>query len=127
MVKAEKAFDKVDESIEGAAHKFGMACKSRWAKISAWWAEQKRQWQDLNKQEYRMVEYINQLTDERYWFIEGRKGSASDWEIEKISENPVYQQSLGCDKDGMFGDANKCRHVLKFLRGELKVIKRVIE
>lgn len=76
------------------------------------------------KSEYRIAQYHNQLTDEIYFYIEKR--TLCFWRTEKINSS-VFQKQFGCDKDGMFGQYEKVIPVLRFLRGELKLVKTIRE
>lgn len=70
--------------------------------------------------EHRIAQYHNQLTDEIYFYIEKR---TLWWWKEVVIKNSVYQQKFGCDEDGMFNNIEKAQHIIKFLRGELRIVK----
>lgn len=77
----------------------------------------------LFKREYRIVQTRNELTDEQYYFIEKRV--LYWWVIEKI-KSPVYQHQFGCDSDGMFRSIDSAKYIKRFLEGDLKLVKKVM-
>lgn len=76
----------------------------------------------LFKDEYRIVEYNNPLTDEVGYFIEYRWFYW--WKTHTI-KSEVYQHQFGCDKDGRFMELDNAIHIFKYLRGNLKVTKKI--
>jgi|ERR1700751_2699660 len=76
----------------------------------------------LFKTEYRIVEISNPLTDEIGFFIEYRKYHW--WKTHKI-KSEVFQHQFGCDKDGRFIELNNAIHIFRYLRGNLKVTKKI--
>ena len=93
--------------------------------MNTWLKNLYSKYKQKTKTVYRVAQFHNQLTNEIYFFIEKRGwGTLFMWRTE-IIKTELYQQKFGCDKDGMFNKIDNVEHILKFLRGELKLVKTI--